>query len=144
MKNHLKLMKSFITLVGVSLLSCMLLPKHTINSVVIHRGSGTEEWLIDNPFLTRDIKILEIKETKEGNLLFINVLIKNTWYRPIHAKIKVEFYDRKGIQIENPWGWHPLILETHQEEWFKFMAPLPEKEIGKIKIMLRGIGQVSM
>ncbi|GAI64458.1 unnamed protein product, partial [marine sediment metagenome] len=37
----------------------------------------------------------------------------------------------------NPWGWHPLLLESHQEEWFKFIAPKTEDQITKIKVMIR-------
>ncbi|MCK4307348.1 DUF1425 domain-containing protein [candidate division WOR-3 bacterium] len=134
--------KSLFLIIGAGIL--VLCCSSTINSLFVHRDMGTHEWQIDNPFLAKDIKVLGVKEVKEGSLLYVNVLLKNSWYKPITGKVKVEFYDRNGVQLENPWGWHPITLESHQEEWFKFMAPKIEKEISKIKIMIRGIGKASM
>jgi len=132
----------FLYIIGVVLIlaGCA----HTINSLYISKDTATHTWHIDNPFLAKDIKVLDVKEIKIGNMLYVNVLLKNMWYRPISAKIKVNFYDKNGVQLENPWGWRPIILEAHQEEWYKFMAPKEAKEISGIKIMIRGIGKASM
>ncbi len=111
---------------------------------MINRESGETKWQIDNPLLARDIVVKDVKEITKDNILYVNILIKNGWYRPISGKIKVEFYDQYGIQLDNPWGWHPLLLESHQEEWFKFIAPKTEDQITKIKVMIRGIGKYSM
>jgi hypothetical protein len=131
---------SCIVLIIAVLVGC--LPKATINSLVISRDVGSREWHIDNPILAQDLEILDVKEVQEGDLLYVNVLLQNTLYRPKSAKVKVEFYDRDGVQLENPWGWRPIILESHQEEWYRFMAPKSAKEISAIKIMVRGVGEV--
>mgnify|MGYP000207820528 CR=1 FL=1 len=116
---------------------------HTINYVRIYRGSGVQ-WQIDNPFLAKDLKIEEVKEIQKGELLYIAVRLRNTWFRPISGKIKAEFYDENGIQLENPWGWHPILLEANQDEWIEFMAPRVASKISSVKIMIRGIGTVKM
>ena len=117
----------------------------TINSVKITRQQNQPtgfKWQVDNPFLADDIHVLEVKEIKKGSLLYVAVKLQNTWYNPISAKLKVEFYDKDGVALDNPWGWHPIILEAHQASWFKFMAPKQAKEISAVKIMIRGIGNV--
>ena len=131
-------------LLGVSLVYLVGCPRATINYAIINRISGETRWQIDNPFLAHDIEIKDVKEVIKDDVLFVNILLKNGWYRPISVKIKVEFYDLNGIQIDNPWGWHQLLLESHQEEWFKFIAPKTEEQITKIKVMIRGIGKYSM
>lgn len=128
---------------GIIFLYLCNCPRATINYVMINRESGETKWQIDNPLLARDIVIKDVKEITKNNILYVNILIKNGWYRPISGKIKVEFYDQSGIQLDNPWGWHPLLLESNQEEWFKFIAPKTEDQIMKIKVMIRGIGKYS-
>jgi len=137
--------KAYVIIVfNVVLLCCLNCPRATINYALINRESGMTEWQIDNPLLAHDIVIKDVKETVKDNLLFVNILIENGWYRPINGKIKVAFYDASGVQLDNPWGWHPLLLESHQEEWFKFIAPKAEDHVTKIKVMVRGIGKYSM
>jgi uncharacterized protein YcfL len=135
--------KTLFLILGIGILatSCA---KHTINSLMIDRDADTQEWHIDNRLLAHEIKLLQVKEIKEGDLLYVNVQLENTWRRPITGKIKVEFYDEHGVQMDNPWGWRPITLEAHQKPWFKFMAPKTEDKISKIRIMTRGIGKASM
>jgi len=130
--------------ISLSLLSLINCPRSTINYVMIYRNTNKAQWQIDNVLLAKDIQIKDVKEVIKNNILYVNILLKNGWYRPISGKIKVEFYDENGIQLENPWGWHPLLLESHQEEWFKFIAPQTAKSITKIKVMIQGIKQYSM
>ncbi len=114
-----------------------------VNSVIISRETGTRRWDIDNPFLAQDIKILDIKEEEKNGALFVNVLVRNGWPMRIGGMMKVQFYDQNGVQLDDPWGWHQLNLESSQEEWFKFMAPRPAEQITKMKIMVRGINKYS-
>jgi len=126
-------MRKFFTFLICAFIGCA----HTINYVRIYR-TGEMQWQIDNPFLARDLKIEEVKEIQKGDLLYIAVRLHNTWFRPISGKIKAEFYDENGVQLENPWGWHPIILEAHQDEWIEFMAPRVSSKISSVKIMVRG------
>jgi hypothetical protein len=128
-------------LVLIALVGC--LPKDTINTLTLYRHTGEREWQIDNPQGAWDVRVLDVREIQEGDILYVNLLIENSWHRPKHTKVKVEFFDRRGIQLDNPWGWRPVVMEAHQQEWFKFMAPKAEEEISKIKVMLRGIGDVA-
>jgi len=116
----------------------------TINSVVISKVKGGSTWEIDNPLLANDIEIRDVKQVITNGNLFINILLKNSWYHPISGKIKLEFFGTNGVQFDDPWGWHTLLLESHQEEWFKFIAPRKGNQITKIKVMVRGIGEYSM
>jgi len=119
---------------------------HTINSVTIYRHPSESlkkiEWKIDNPILANSVKIQSVKELRKGNLYYVAVQLKNTWYKPISAKLRVEFYDNNGVALENPWGWHPIIIEANQDAWFEFMAPKPLDEIGAVKVMIRDMGSV--
>lgn len=114
-----------------------------INSVVINRHNDTKRWDIDNIFLSKDIEIRDVKEDVKDGMLFVNILVKNGWAMPIGGKLKVLFYDQNGVQLDDPWGWHQINLESSQEEWFKFMAPKKAEEISKMKIMVRGINRYS-
>lgn len=141
----MKRIKLIVNLVlGINLLLLINCPRATINYALIYRKTGEVQWQIDNFFLAKDIQIKDVNELIKDNILYINILIKNSWYRPISGKIKVEFYDVNGIQLDNPWGWHPLLLESHQEEWFKFIAPKTENQITKVKVMIRRLGIYSM
>ena len=130
----------FLCISSVLVISC---GRATINYALIKRTTGETLWQIDNPFLAHDIEIKDGKETVKNDVLFVNILLKNNWYRPISGKVKVEFYDQDDIEVDNPWGWHPILLESHQEEWLTFIAPKTEQQITKIKIMIRGIGKYS-
>jgi hypothetical protein len=114
-----------------------------INSVIINRETGTRRWDIDNAFLANDIKITDIKEEEKNGALFVSVLVHNGWAIRIGGLMKAQFYDKDGVQIDDPWGWHQVNLESSQEEWFKFMAPKKADEISRIKIMVRGINKYS-
>ncbi len=114
-----------------------------INSVIINRDAGTKRWDIDNVFLASDLKVLDIKEEVKDGMLYVNVQVRNGWAMPIGGLMKVQFYDNNGAQLEDPWGWHEIMMEASQAEWFRFMAPRPEEEIGRMKIMVRGINKWS-
>lgn len=115
-----------------------------INSVMVDRDAGTRRWDVDNVFLARDIQVKEVKEeVTEDGVLFVHVLVRNGWGMPIGGKLKVQFYDNAGVQLEDPWGWHQIMLESFQEEWFRFVAPRPSDQIGRMKIMTRGINRYS-
>jgi len=126
-------------LIGASLLGCSA----RINSVIIDREAGTRRWDIDNIFLANDIKVVDIKEEEKNGALFVNVLIRNGWAMRIGGLLKVQFYDNSGIQLDDPWGWHQINLESSQEEWFRFIAPRAADQIGRMKIMTRGINKYS-
>ncbi|MEO0085582.1 MAG: DUF1425 domain-containing protein [candidate division WOR-3 bacterium] len=115
----------------------------TINSLWVNRETGTERWNIQNPVLASDIRVLDVKEEVKDGVLFVNVLIKNGWHMPIGGKLKLQFYDNNGVQIDDAWGWHQINLEAAQEQWFKFVAPRQSDQISKIKIMIRGINRYS-
>ncbi|OYD14508.1 hypothetical protein CH330_08480 [candidate division WOR-3 bacterium JGI_Cruoil_03_51_56] len=134
MEKRLALLSALTILVGCSA---------RINSVIINRNTGTRSWDVDNVFLSRDIRVLDVKEEVKDGVLFVNILIKNGWSMPIGGKLKVQFYDRNGVQLDDPWGWHQLMLESNQEQWFRFMAPKKANEISKMKIMVRGINKYS-
>lgn len=114
-----------------------------INSVIINRETGSRRWDIDNAFLANDIKVLEVKEEEKEGGLFVSVLVRNGWAMRIGGMMKVQFYDKAGVQLDDPWGWRQINLESSQEEWFKFMAPRPADQISKMKIMVRGINKYS-
>ncbi len=115
----------------------------TINSLWINRETETRRWVINNPILAVDIRVLDVKEEEMDGALILSVLLKNGWNMPIGGKVKMLFYDRNGVQIDDPWGWHQVNLESGQEEWVRFVAPRPADEIGKIKLMIRGINRYS-
>jgi hypothetical protein len=112
-----------------------------INSVTINRDSGTRRWQVDNIFLSNDIRVMDVKEEVKDDVLFVNVLLKNGWHMPIGGKIKVLFYGTSGVQLDDPWGWRQINLESRQEEWFRFMAPKKSDQISQLKIMIRGINK---
>jgi hypothetical protein len=129
-------MKRLLVLAGlVLLLGCSA----RINSVMINRDAGTRRWDVDNIFLANDIKVLDVKEEVREGALFVDVLIRNGWAMPIGGKLKVQFYDRRGVELPDPWGWKQINLEASQEEWFRAIAPRPAEEISRMKIMTRGI-----
>lgn len=136
--------RSFVTLcLGFVILALAVGCSARINSVMIDRDAGTERWDIDNIFLSSDIRILDIKEEVKDEVLFVNILIKNGWGMRIGGKLKVQFYGTNGVQLDDPWGWHQINLESLQEEWFRFMAPRKADQIGRMKIMVRGINKYS-
>ncbi|MEO0081433.1 MAG: hypothetical protein ABIL25_03950 [candidate division WOR-3 bacterium] len=138
-RTPFKMFAKFCVLGAVSLLACSA----RINSVIIDRDAGTRRWDIDNPFLANDIKILDVKEEEKNDALFVSILVRNGWGVRIGGLMKVQFYDRSGVQLDDPWGWHQINLESSQEEWFKFMAPKKADEISRIKVMVRGINKYS-
>lgn len=144
MKLNQKLIYGFLMNIVVLFLIIDCTPKSLVNYVTVNRITGSTEWSIDSPMLSKGIEILDIREKQEEEVLYVMILLKNGWYRPISGKLKLEYFDEDGIQIENPWGWHPINLESNQEEWFKFMAPRVSGNISEIKIMVRGIGQTEM
>lgn len=112
-----------------------------INSVTINRETGTRRWQVDNVFLASDIRVMDVQEEVKDEVLFVNVLLRNGWHMPIGGKVKVLFYDEGGVQLDDPWGWRQINLESRQEEWFRFMAPKKSEEISRMKIMIRGINK---
>ncbi|HDR00289.1 MAG TPA: hypothetical protein ENN51_08420 [candidate division WOR-3 bacterium] len=125
-----------VTLAGlVLLLGCSA----RINSVIIDRDAGTRRWDVDNIFLANDIKVLDVREEVKEGALFVDILIRNGWAMPIGGKLKVQFYDKRGVALPDAWGWKQINLESSQEEWFRAIAPRPADEIGRMKIMTRGI-----
>lgn len=115
----------------------------TINSLWINRDTQSRRWVINNPVLASDIRVLDVKEEESDGVLIVNVLLKNGWHMPIGGKVKMLFYDENGVQLDDPWGWHQLNLESNQEQWVKFVAPKPALEISKMKLMIRGINRYS-
>jgi hypothetical protein len=114
-----------------------------INSVIINRNTQTRAWDVDNILLAHDIRVLDVKEEVKDDMLYVNVLIKNGWGAPLGGKLKVLFFDQNGVQLDDPWGWRQLMLESYQEQWFKFIAPAKEDDISRLKIMVRGINKYS-
>jgi uncharacterized protein YcfL len=114
-----------------------------INSVIINRETGTRRFVVDNIFLAGDIRVLDVKEEEKEGALFVSVLVKNGWQMPIAGKMKVLFYDLNGVQYDDPWGWQPVMLESNQDQWLKFIAPKRPELVSKIKIMVRGIQKYS-
>jgi uncharacterized protein YcfL len=115
----------------------------TINSLWINRESETRRWVINNPVLASDIRVLDVREEESDGALVVSVLLKNGWHMPIGGKIKMLFYDRNGVQLDDPWGWHQINLESNQEQWVKFVAPRPAAQISRMKLMIRGINRYS-
>lgn len=115
----------------------------TINSLWINRETQSRRWVINNPVLASDIRVLNVKEEESDGALIVNVLLKNGWHMPIGGKVKMLFYDENGGQLDDPWGWHQINLESNQEQWVKFVAPKPAPEISKMKLMIRGINRYS-
>ncbi|MEO0069050.1 MAG: DUF1425 domain-containing protein [candidate division WOR-3 bacterium] len=134
MKRYLGLAGFFLLLIGCSA---------TINSLWINRETDTRRWVINNPLLSSDIRVLDVKEEESDGALIVNVLLKNGWHMPIGGKVKMLFYDRNGVQLDDPWGWHQIMLESNQEQWVKFIAPKPADQISKMKLMIRGINRYS-
>ncbi|MEO0068353.1 MAG: DUF1425 domain-containing protein [candidate division WOR-3 bacterium] len=134
-------MKRFLGLAGFFLLfiGCAA----TVNSLWINRENGTRRWVINNPVLASDIRVLNVKEEESDGALIVSVLLKNGWHMPIGGKVKMLFYDQNGVQLEDPWGWHQVNLESNQEQWVKFIAPRPSDEISRMKLMIRGINRYS-
>ncbi len=134
-------MKRYLLWVGIVwlLFTC----SQTINSLWINRETKTRRWVVNNPILATDIRVLDVKEEENEGALIINVLLKNGWHMPIGGKVKMLFYDKNGVQIDDPWGWHQVNLESNQEEWVRFVAPKPADEISKIKLMIRGVNRYS-
>ncbi|MEO0050843.1 MAG: DUF1425 domain-containing protein [candidate division WOR-3 bacterium] len=134
-------MKRFLGLAGPFLLfiGCAA----TVNSLWINRETETRRWVINNPVLASDIRVLNVKEEESDGALIVSVLLKNGWHMPIGGKVKMLFYDQNGVQLEDPWGWHQVNLESNQEQWVKFIAPRPSDEISKMKLMIRGINRYS-
>ncbi len=114
-----------------------------INSVIINRNAQTRSWDVDNILLAHDIRVLDVKEEVKDDMLYINVQIKNGWGAPIGGKLKVLFFDQSGVQLDDPWGWRQLMLESYQEQWFKFIAPGKADDISRLRIMVRGINKYS-
>ncbi len=140
MKQRLVTLSGVLAILGIAILvGCSA----RINSIMVDRNAGTKRWDIDNAFLANDIKVMEIKEEVKDDVLFVNVLIRNGWGMRIGGLLKVQFYGTNGVQLDDPWGWHQIMLESSQEEWFRFMAPKKADEIGKMKIMIRGINKYS-
>jgi len=126
-------------LILIMLLAC----SSTINSLWINRETDTRRWVVNNPLLASDIRVLDVKEEESDGALIVNVLLKNGWRMPIGGKVKMLFYDKNGVQVDDPWGWHQIMLESNQEQWVKFIAPKPAAEISRMKLMIRGINRYS-
>jgi uncharacterized protein YcfL len=134
-------MKRYLPLAGLFLL--FIACSATINSLWINRENETRRWVINNPVLASDIRVLDVKEEESNGALIVNVLLKNGWHMPIGGKVKMLFYDEKGVQLDDPWGWHQVNLESNQEQWVKFIAPRPSDRIFRMKLMIRGINRYS-
>ncbi len=132
-------MKRFLLLISLLFVACAT----TINSLWINRETGAKRWVINNPVLASDIRVLDVKEEERDGNLIVSVLLKNGWHMPIGGKVKMLFYDQNGVQIDDPWGWHQVMLESNQEQWIKFIAPKPRDQISKMKLMIRGINRYS-
>gem|GEM_PF-918395 len=128
-----------VTVAGLLLMVCA----QTINSLWINRETDTRRWVLNNPVLASDIRVLDVKEEESGGALIVSVLLKNGWHMPIGGKVKMLFYDRNGVQYDDPWGWHQINLEANQEQWVKFVAPRPADQIFRMKLMIRGINRYS-
>lgn len=115
----------------------------TINSLWINRETGSRRWVINNPVLASDIRVLDVREEESDGALIVSVLLKNGWHMPIGGKVKMLFYDERGVQLDDPWGWHQVMLESNQEQWIKFLAPAPADRISRMKLMIRGINRYS-
>ncbi len=115
----------------------------TINSLWINRETDSRRWVINNPVLASDIRVLDVREEESDGALVVSVLLKNGWHMPIGGKVKMLFYDEKGVQFDDPWGWHQVMLESNQEQWIKFVAPAPADRISRMKLMIRGINRYS-
>ncbi len=134
-------MKRYLPLAGLFLL--FIACSATINSLWINRENETRRWVINNPVLASDIRVLDVKEEESNGALIVNVLLKNGWHMPIGGKVKMLFYDQQGVQLDDPWGWHQVNLESNQEQWVKFIAPRPSDQIFRMKLMIRGINRYS-
>ncbi len=139
-KQEVKMKRLPVYLISlILLLACST----TINSLWINRETASRRWVINNPVLASDIRVLDVKEEESDGALIVNVLLKNGWHMPIGGKVKMLFYDNNGVQIDDPWGWHQVLLESNQEQWVKFIAPKPADQISRMKLMLRGINRYS-
>ena len=110
-----------------------------INSIFIDKGGAQTQWIINNRILGSYIEIKEIKFRKDDEILKLYIQFYNKKNSPIGTEIKVEYFDKDGFPFDNLWGWQPIMLEPKQTEWLKFIAPIAEEQIGKVKIMMQKV-----
>ncbi len=78
---------------------------------------------VGDVFLNDQIRVEDIKINESENGKAFNVMMKNLMWFDMNLEVKMDFYDRDGIKLDNPWGWKPFTLEQGQSDWIKFISP---------------------
>jgi len=132
MKNLSRIVILISLLIIIVFTSCQA----TMNTFSFSKNIDNGQWSIDNPILSLGLDVEDYKVEVNNENLIVNVMLRNKIYKPVVARIKVDFYDKQGVQLENPWGWKRIIVESHQSEWFKFIASKKATEVEFIKIKI--------
>lgn len=92
-----------------------------INTVTSSNGMNYTK--IGDPFLNEIVKVKNIKVTENKTSRIVNVQLQNLEFYEVHLEVKADFFDKNGIQIDNPWGYKPISIQGEQTAWVKFIAP---------------------
>lgn len=76
--------------------------------------------------LKPQVGVLKTDEDIVNGLLQAKVIFKNMVNWTVNCEVKVKFRDKDGFDLENPWGWFPLTLESSELKTFTRIAPSPE------------------
>lgn len=76
--------------------------------------------------LKPQVGVLKTEEDVVNGLLQAKVIFKNMVNWTVNCEVKVKFRDKNGFDLDDPWGWFPLTLESSELKTFTRTAPSPD------------------
>ena len=73
--------------------------------------------------LKPQVGVLKTEADIVNGLLQAKVIFKNMVNWTVNCEVKVKFRDKDGFDLEDAWGWFPLILESSELKTFTRIAP---------------------
>ena len=91
-----------------------------------------------NVSLKASIAVIEHESIEIGNLIKVRAKFKNMLAKQVNAEVKIKFLDLSGYEINDNWGWQPLIMESGEIKILERIATSPKACDYRILIQLAG------
>jgi len=120
--------------ISYSVLLCMIFITFILNSACMFTATQVKRTPIEltHPVVYKELSlkpqvgVLKTEDDIVNGLLQAKVILKNMVNWTVNCEVKVKFRDKDGFDLEDPWGWFPLTLESSELKTFTRIAPSPE------------------
>ena len=93
---------------------------------VDENGEPTHKVYSNNSLLGSRISVVDLKQKKVGDLLYVQATLENDWKFQLDFQYKIKFFDADGFELA-PEGqpWRQVVMAGRSQNNVKAIAPNP-------------------